>query len=207
MGYFWILDRLKSPSDSAPRQQRLIAHSSLPKSSAEYALDDQYPVKQSIYDLGVLGDESNSEADAKSAELAHIKLSISPSASTFDVDATLSSLIINYNPTSVRTIQKVAADIAAELGIAADSGGVELDNVLASSSSSRAAIPAPINASASSDKDSETFSISANLGSLEIVLNSVHDDLPLFLFRVTEAKLGMVTKSPSGGSSVSFPYP
>jgi hypothetical protein len=70
MGWFWVLDQLQG---NFVRRQRLVAHSNLPLSPESCALADQYPILNTLTELGVFEREF-----LGSTELADVTLKIPP---------------------------------------------------------------------------------------------------------------------------------
>ena len=72
MGWFWILDHLQS-EQQLPRRQRLVCHSNLPRSAAEYAQNDQYAaIMKDLTDQGVF--KPNYAGSADLADINIVKL-------------------------------------------------------------------------------------------------------------------------------------
>jgi len=72
MGWFWILDRLAS-EQGLPRCQRLVCHSNLSRSAAEYAQNDQYAsIMDDLTEQGVFKPDYAGSADL--ADIHIVKL-------------------------------------------------------------------------------------------------------------------------------------
>lgn len=84
MGYFWVLDHLAS---AFPRQQRLVAHSVLPRPAASYAENDCYDVLLDLENQGIF------DGSLKATSLADVTIMRSPHVlDSFSED----SIIINH---------------------------------------------------------------------------------------------------------------
>jgi len=201
MGWFWLLDRLES---DFPRRQRLVAHSNLPLSPDAFAENDKYDIIAEITRIGAFKDDYSG-----SSELADIEfkqsgenrfLMTDPLSSTEGVtevdsilEAKFSSLYINWNPQAIKGFLRAfstflavfEASTSSEVGSlilsspdqleARVTGGKSVENVLLKE-----------------EEKESLMLVKATMSSFEVSLNSVKDDLPLFLLAMSSTELSML---------------
>jgi len=215
MGYFWVLDRFKY---DFPRQQRLIAHSSLPRSAEQYSKDDKYDVlhslPMSVFDSSFSGNTELADITliskgARSSTMSEMNpfsaqdpLDSSAAAADSTLNAQFSSLYVHWNPQAVKVITQAFSNTAATLQDFADkekppqspSSGSYALNFLSESMQS-------LQETDMAEKRSSMF-ISAELKTLEITLDSAKDDLPLFNLTMSDTSMKMLSSQYEGESSM-----
>lgn len=205
MGYFWILDRFKY---DFPRQQRLLAHSTLPHPADQYSKDDKYDVLHSlplkVFDSHYSG---SSELADVSFEVKGPNADSIPDANPFAAEnpldgsaiadstlyAKLSSLYVHWNPQAVKVITQAFSETVATLHDFADK------EKLPQSPSGSINTPGFLSESVQSLQDATgiqerrtSMSISAKLNKLEIILDSAKDDAPLFHLTMSDTSMKML---------------
>lgn len=186
MGWFWILDRLKG--DYA-RNQRLLVHSDLPKSSSWYA-KNEYKISEELEEDGIFDDCIGSSG------LADVTLTKSPeivneSPTTTTIEAKLSSLFLHWNPNAIqsllmvnsRIMEKVQGGVTAMSGVKKGVPDVELSvdsTLLESEDPIRCLEVAP-----------SRIVLKAQLGKISFALNSAKDDLPLCILTMAKTDLNV----------------
>lgn len=204
MGWFWILDRIRS---DFPRRQRLFAHSSLPKTAEVYADSGDFDILADLVEIGALDDHfqgSNDLADIKlwysngkgfgsedpfSAKKAAL---LELDADTV-VDARFSSLRLNWNPKATKTMLRVLSGFAEFLSAwdQQDTGSLILvGRESIRSPSSRKEVQECGDVVAQRQR-SASLVVRAKLRTLELSLHSALDDLPLFSLRLTNAEVSL----------------
>ena len=190
MGWFWIIDWLEN---SAKRNQRLFAHSSLP--SADPECDDNYNIMGRIENLGVFSDID----DTASTELADIVFKQSGTwneENDFEscLHAKFSSLFVNWNPLSVGEIAselqsfqsslESSLDLETPLIVSAENPSRSPTAGFSSVLSTGSVIP--------TTKTKVKIELASN-SCFQLCLNSAKDDLPLFFVTMTGAEVTCVS--------------
>jgi len=189
MGWFWILDRLNG---DYIRNQRLLVHSDLPKSSSWYAEND-YKIIEELEEDGIFEDSY-----LGSSGLADIFLTQSPeivgvSAKTTTIEAKLSSLFVHWNPHAIQSLLMVNSRIMEKVkgGVTAMSGSKKgVSDVELS-----IALPTPVekleDATRSLEDAPSRLVLKAKLGTIAFALNSAKDDLPLCILTMAKTDLNV----------------
>mmetsp|Transcript_10115 Transcript_10115/g.22639 ORF Transcript_10115/g.22639 Transcript_10115/m.22639 type:complete len:3425 (-) Transcript_10115:94-10368(-) len=179
MGWFWVLDRLRT---NRSRKQRMVAHSLLPRPASEYAQHDSYDILADLTRLG--GEEHSSSSDlADIVVTKSIETGSSPQATELlQIDATFTSLFINWNPGAIKNIvnQRELFHFNKHFQSMGSSSKTSFDtrsSLFAVSSQRR------------------QVSVRARMNSLSVSLNSAIDDLPLYVLKMAGAE---------GNASVSY---
>ena len=206
MGWFWVLDRFNYDFS---RRQRLIAHSTLPRSADQYSKDDKYDVLHSLplsaFDSNHTGSSELADITLTSKGLALSPMSDANPFSTKDpldssvaaADSTLnaqfSSLYIHWNPRAVKVITQAFSTTVATLQDFTDRE--KLPQSLPSSSHA----PNFLSQSLQSVIEEEmaerrnSMFISAELKNLEITLDSAKDDQALFNLSMSDTRMKMLS--------------
>lgn len=170
MGHFWILDHLNS---KFPRRQRLLVHSTLPRSAEEYA---------SLRDFNIMRDfERNISINRDSLidSLADISINKSMGCDQGDspfhindneiaktvIDAKFSILFIHWNPYTIRDVLTFQRNFT--------SFSDRVKNLKISRSNSSHEIPPTL-------EDSKLLVVNAEMEAFDLSFNSALDDLLLF---------------------------
>ena len=201
MGWFWILDMLESPT---PRRQRLLAHSTLPRSADELSLGGKYNIFEDIEQVVSSADHKATSglADVRFWSPGQVTRTASdPFASSqpFDEEqhhgpllkAAFASLYVHWNPRAIIILTSALQEIAES---ATTKGRQE---VLLSplSPSSRvnprsASFKSPI-----ADVATKTgpLLVKATMAKFEVLLNSAIDDLPLYCLTMSDTSVSMAS--------------
>ena len=195
MGWFWILDRLES---NMPRRQRLLVHSNLPRAVADYTVHDKYDIFGDFDTLGVFSDEFSGskelvEITAVFANPGHMVPldDIDYSREQFDntsavdvvLDVKFTSLFVNWNPFVLKTIVQACNDAI----------NLVDDDTLCSSTYILPVTQNNLSFVERSNSKSQSFAFSAELQHFEVSLNSVRDDLPLFVLSMSGTRVSILT--------------
>lgn len=200
MGWFWILDWMDC---EFPRKQRLVAHSTLPLSAQQFSDNGDYNVLEELNKQGAFAQDFYSSTD-----LADISLKTFPTenvavpkpsgieeesvggtdSSTESVlDVKFHSLIIHWNPQAIKEItfllnrfMNVDDD---------DTGTVILTPSVVSGFERR-----DREKRETKEKGSSRMLIRAQMESLDVVLNSARDDLPLFTLTVSQTRFSLTPR-------------
>ena len=201
MGWFWILDMLES---SSPRRQRLVAHSTLPRSADELALSGEFNVLDDIEQFlrSTADDAASGLADITYYSPGETKgFASEPFASSepFDEDghcgpllkAAFASLYVHWNPRAITVLASALQEIA-------DSANSKVkEEKLASprSPTSHLYPHRPSVRSISQDDASRSgpLLLKATMTKFEVMLNSVRDDLPLYRLTMKDTSISMVS--------------
>ena len=207
MGWFWLLDRFNY---DFPRRQRLIAHSTLPRSADQYAKDDKYDVLHSLplnaFDPNYSGNTDLADITLTSKGTAS---SLLPEANPFSakdpldrnsvspdsiLDAQFSSLYVHWNPQAVKVITQAFSNTVATLQDFAEkeqlphppTGSIQSSGFLGDSIKSTQELDEV------AFKRTSMF-ISAKMKEFEITLDSAKDDMPLFNLTMSDTIMNMLT--------------
>ena len=200
MGWFWLLDRLTS---KLPRSQRLLAHSNLTRPAGEFAIYDKYDIFDDLERLGVFSDDflgSKELADISavftspsrtvaSEAFCQEKKRLKKSTPSMDLvlDMKFSSLFVNWNPSVVKAMVQSYSEAFASF----DGRGQYTGTVTT-----------PVNQiSVSSPGEKFIFKnllssllLNVQLQHFEISLNSVRDDLPLFILSMSGTRVSVLSQ-------------
>jgi hypothetical protein len=205
MGWFWILDRLES-EQQLPRRQRLVFHSNLPRSATEYAKNDNYAeIMSDLTKQGVFN--PNYEGSAELADINIVKLRNGTACAYHDqarefsrdymrsisncveeatvVNAKFTSLFVNWNPLSIKTLFAAKSDLLdfkerAFFTYERISKLQQQDQRLSILHDK----PDPIDS-----LGVNSIFILAEMENFEVSLNSAQDDLPLFTMTMSGSKV------------------
>ena len=211
MGWFWILDRLKSVGT---RKQRLLVHSTLPQTATHYAMDDKYKIlddleRHGAFDQNYAG--STDLADISILKRPYKKLDFNEAAEDVDeqqleldtfINAAFSSLHINWNPQVIKSLLVVQSQLSETFSTSSS----------ISSPKNAYSMPSPtwkykksskskqIVANHTIEKSSLCTTIKATMKKLELSLNSAKDDMPLFVLTMANSKLNTLSTEAGSGS-------
>ncbi len=203
MGWFWILDRLKS---ELPRRQRLLFHSNLPRSATVYADSENYSeIMNDLTRQGVF--KSTYARSADLADISVVKLLNSKARVYHDqsrefsrsymqsissnvdgaiiVNAKFSSLFVNWNPLAIKTLFAAKSELLdfKERAYSTYEGMSKMQH-------------RDLRLSLHQDKPgsndntgTNSIFILAEMENFEISLNSAQDDLPLFTMTMSGSKV------------------
>ena len=209
MGWFWILDWTAS---AFARRQRLVIHSNLPRSPESFA-ESEYDVIEELTNQGVFELHYSG-----STELADVSFKILPkidrSLATEDIntehcfssnirhilDVKFRSFVIHWNPHAIKGINALFVrfmEVATTYDDPTDDGGGTLIMTPGMSQTSVRSFQSKKDSRKESVENSDEWLITANMESLDIILNSARDDLPLFVLTVSGTRLSIVPR-PSG---------
>jgi vacuolar protein sorting-associated protein 13A/C len=205
MGWFWVLDRLQS-EQQLPRRQRLVCHSNLPRSAAEYAHKDQYAAimkdlaGQGVFKPGYAG--SADLADVNIMKLPQSKArayhdqseefsrgymqSITNIDRTTVVNAKFTSLFVNWNPNAIKTLFAAKSSVLdfKEKAYSTYERVLHQDHWPNIPDKHKEVPVAVIDSS-----EGHSLFILAEMESFEISLNSAVDDLPLFTLTMSGSRV------------------
>jgi len=197
MGWFWILDLLTS---SFPRQQRLLAHSSLPKPASTYAHNENYQVMEDFELHGVFEKSFSGSTDL--ADISILKTPYQNSGgnannanelSTF-INATFSSLYINWNPQSIKSLLLLQSQVSSLVTVSSNESSLTPSR---HKKYTEEKIESTVSiATINSNQDEITSApttIKATMKKLQLSLNSAKDDLPLFVLTMANSKLNTLS--------------
>lgn len=210
MGWFWVLDWMEN---DFPRRQKLVAHSKLPKSADTFARSEDYDVlgelrKQGVFESDYTG--STELADISFESLSHVSTAPGKEFSFDDddlagteirniLDAKFHSLFVHWNPIAIKALTSLLNSFTT----ASDDDGVSEVGTLVSSPDkrgmwqrSRCVVEQP-----TEERPSQLL-VRAQMESLDVVLNSARDDLPLYLLTVSGVKFCLLPRG--RGSEVSL---
>ena len=187
MGYFWLFDSLHN---EFPRVQRLLAHSTLPRSASSFAEGGAYNILDELAKDGVFDED---RADA--SYLAEITISTSLHSQATNVDGIFSSMYINLNPLAVR-------QIISDISLPQDNCAQDEDYAMLDQKQEYQEVmphPAARDTIYSKETDIEgtdigtsdkqgSLQITATWKGFEILTRSPNDDHPLLRFAMTETK-------------------
>ena len=183
MGWFWLLDSLQA---DYPREQRILAHSLLSRPASEYSREGAYNVLRDLEEVGVFRDDYSGSSDLADISIAR---TVSGPVETLSVDATFSSLFLNWNPRVVKNVMRRSSSLLT-LGFTSSTG-------LSSGRSGQGplgneAFPTRSTPGTSSFNQGCRLSLQARMTSFNISLNSAIDDLPLYTLTMADAELDTV---------------
>ena len=215
MGWFWILDNLQN---NFARMQRLVAHSSLPASTSDRTAGSEYEIMSRLNEIGVFDPSYGGSSDLADISVVYSPQTIgkldpfledSLSASTPDdiaantlVDATFSSLFVNWNPKAITQMLQSLTRFTNYL-----------EENLEPERQSTVILMAPGDAIAAGNShvdeldkkegqkgmtDSSCLVVRAKMTSVELCLRSARDDLPIFTLTMSSARTSYVTKANDG---------
>lgn len=217
MGYFWVLDRLLH---NYACSQRLVIHSELPQKPSAYSTNDLYEIIQDLQKSGAL-DENQS----RSSGLADISLSLRPSqkedrnklenqgtledgsSSNMDtfINATFSSLFVNWNPRTIKGILKLQAKVVSSLNeVSVSSASSKGRSTIYSKDFSISGTPNRKSAASASSETGKSSTVktvvNARMKKIELLLRSAKDDLPLFTLTMANFQTKLLTSSKTSES-------
>lgn len=197
MGWFWILDWM---TYDFPRRQRLLVHSTLPLPAQHFSDCEEYNILEELTKQGVFERDysgSTALADVSYTTFSHDQVAV-PEALVHEgggLDARISipslldvkfhSLLIHWNPQAIKEVTSLLSRFTA-VGDDDDKGTVILSPSVAGTSERPGRVP-----SQPKHESSNRMLISARMESLDIVLNSARDDLPLFALTVSKARFSL----------------
>lgn len=204
MGWFWILDMLKS---SHPRHQRLLAHSTLPRSSESFAQSGRYDIMEKLTEQGVF--DSNYAGSSELADISYQKISSrsikeAKQRGEFYIESTVhasfSSLFLHWNPHSVKGVSNLMERLTS---LAED---FEDSSTLISSPEK---VPLTPQEAPSVDREVTRrvlgqTRVSAQMHRLDFNLNSARDDLPLFVLTVSETRVSVLSSDGAMDASITL---
>ena len=182
MGWFWLLDSLHA---DYPREQRILAHSLLPRPASEYSRESAYTILRDLEEEGVFSDGYSGSSDLADISITR---SVSGLAEALSVDATFTSLFLNWNPRAVKTILSRSSSLLA------------LSSQSSAGSSTGRAGQRILDGRRGNESVTHTSGdctltlgcrlfLKARMSSFNISLNSAIDDLPLYTLTMADAKL------------------
>jgi hypothetical protein len=216
MGWFWILDWTAS---AFARKQRLVIHSNLPRSPESFA-ESEYDVIEELTNQGVFELHYSG-----STELADVSFKTLPrnirSSVTEDInsehcfssnirhilDVKFRSFVIHWNPHAIKGINALFVrfmEVATAYDDPTDDGGGTLIMTPGMSQTSVRSLQSKKDSRKESVESSDEWLITANMESLDIILNSARDDLPLFVLTVSGTRLSIVPRSSGQEISLSL---
>lgn len=205
MGWFWILDRLKS-EQQLPRRQRLVFHSNLPRPATDYADNDNYSeIMNDLARQGVF--KPNYEGSAELADIHIVKLRNSNARAYHDqarefsrsymqsisasvdgatvVNAKFTSLFVNWNPIAIKTLFAAKSEVLdfkeRAYSTYEQMSKLQQHDLRLSSHQDK---PSPID-----NLGINSIFILAEMENFEISLNSAQDDQPLFTMTMSGSKV------------------
>lgn len=202
MGWFWILDMLESKT---PRHQRLVVHSTLPRTAEELALEGKYDIFKDIEAHLATEKEGGSLADVRYCQPGGQSSASDPfeSAEPFNeethdgplLQASFGSLHLHWNPRAIKTLVSYMEEISDSVSDnKLRSGLVTPQSPVSIESASRQSLfNASATAPATTTERSSTLLIKATMRKLEVLLNSALDDLPLYRFTMVETSVDMIS--------------
>jgi len=221
MGCFWILDWTAS---IFARRQRLVIHSNLPRSPESFAESNDYDVIQELTSKGVferhysgsteLADVSfkTLPRNARSFVTEGIKLHQNSehcfsSNIQYILDVKFRSFVVHWNPNAIKGINalfvRFMAIATANDDPTDDDGGTLILTPEMSQTPVRSE-QTEIVPRKESVESSGQWLIMAKMESLDIILNSARDDLPLFTLTVSGTRLSIVPRSSGQEISLSL---
>ena len=195
MGWFWVLDRLKTMST---RRQRLVAHSNLPLPPEDFAVGEKYTILETLSEQGVFEKDYGG-----SSELADVTMKKLPTTGSERIESVLdinfSSLFIHWNPVAVKAltamIEKFTSVLDDHAAIAEQSSLILSPEKTPRSTTMFSPSPGFATTRRTSNtreaRASGTMSIRAKMKSLDISLNSALDDYPLFVLTMSRAQVNI----------------
>lgn len=205
MGLFSIYDCIVY---DFPREQRLFVHSKLPTSLEKKRNEGQLLSLEMLDEIVFLEGDSS-----EPTELANIIFKQCPTGTTFGtldpydveemigdvfnveaiIDASFSSLFVNWNPQAVKVIHSLLGEFLQALNFNHE----EVGDLIADVHDSKKRLLPPDTAIGQDDKQKNRVSsvllVRAKLDGIHLSLNSAQDDLPLFSLTMSEASLSMVS--------------
>jgi len=186
MGWFWILDLLES---NHPRCQRLLAHSTLPRTSEFFAHGKSDEIMKELTNQGVF--ETNYSGSTELADVTFRRLS--PREITeanlrgeeyveSTIDAHFSSLFIHWNPYGAKGV----SNLFEQLSLVSED--FEDTATLVSAPEKTPRSRRDTQSANATEKGGKLglMKISASMDHLDLNLNSALDDLPLFILSVSQ---------------------
>ncbi|KAG7361574.1 vacuolar sorting-associated protein 13, N-terminal domain containing protein [Nitzschia inconspicua] len=198
MGWFWVLDWMEHDVE---RRQRLVVHSNLPQPANFFAAANNYDILKELQNQGVFAEDYSGSTDL--ADISYKTLSEHPSKSEGNEDAINSSpervldakfyaLFMHWNPQAIKGIN----DLVGRFATAVDDDSFSDTGTLIMSPGKSYRNSKPTKSPRQKKERRQTrMLIRAEMESLNIILNSALDDLPLF--RLTVAGTN-VTITPCG---------
>ena len=195
MGWFWILDGLRS---NLPREQRLLAHSALPQPSLLYAIDEKYLIMDDLEQHGAFD-----ENYAGSSDLADISILQRPcnelkknendldQHDSFDsiINAQFSSLFIHWNPQAIKNLLSLQNLITDSVKSSNNDQSTLSDSMMKQRNGRRQSHSIiSVNSNVRANLSTST-NIKASLKKFELSLNSAKDDMPLFILTMANSNL------------------
>ena len=208
MGWFWLLDRFKY---DFPRRQRLIAHSTLPRSADQYAKEDKYDVLHSLplsaFDPNYSGNTdladitlTSKETDSSSFPGTNPFSAKDPLDRNFVsadsiLDAQFSSLYLHWNPQAVKVITQAFSNTVATLQDFAEKEQLPHSSIgkVHSSEFLGDSMKSPQEHDEVALMKRTSMFISAKMKEFEITLDSAKDDMPLFNLTMSDTIMNMLT--------------
>lgn len=206
MGWFWILDRLKS-EHQLPRRQRLVFHSNLPRPAIEYADSNNYSeimndlTRQGVFKPNYAGSSEladinivklqNSKArayhnQAREFSRSYMQFISSIVDGAMVVNAKFTTLFVNWNPLAIKTLFAAKSEVLdfKEKAYSTYERISKLQQHDLRHSLHHHDQPSSIN-----NIGVSSIFILAEMENFEISLNSAQDDLPLFTMTMSGSKV------------------
>eukprot|EP00547_Thalassionema_nitzschioides_P008181 CAMPEP_0194228780 /NCGR_PEP_ID=MMETSP0156-20130528/43548_1 /TAXON_ID=33649 /ORGANISM="Thalassionema nitzschioides, Strain L26-B" /LENGTH=3225 /DNA_ID=CAMNT_0038961301 /DNA_START=77 /DNA_END=9754 /DNA_ORIENTATION=- len=205
MGWFWILDMLNCPTT---RRQRLLAHSTLPRSAREIASEGTFNIFKDLEDY------ISTEVPNFSSELADVRWispgkTVNATLNPFEsqdpyceslqngpiLNATFASLFVHWNPQAIKLLTIALEDLAS-------AGGYNSQGVSSSPAKHAAVLhdtnqmllSSQVSGRSLTDVDVPLL-VKATMREFKVLLNSAIDDLPLYEFTMSKTSLSLLSTS------------
>lgn len=201
MGWFWVLDMLKS---STPRRQRLLVHSTLPRSADELSLCGEYDIFKDIEQSEPSSREGFASGLAditycSPGDTSRVTTDAFASSDPFNqykhqgptLKAAFASLYVHWNPRAIILLTAALHEIA-------ESATLENRHDVALSPRSTLSRAYPKDRSFRSPTGDETrdtgaLLVKATMAKFEVMLNSARDDLPLYRLTMKDTSVSIMS--------------
>ncbi|KAL3923118.1 MAG: hypothetical protein SGILL_001838, partial [Bacillariaceae sp.] len=198
MGWFWILDWIESDFE---RRQRLLTHSNLPQSAQHFSETNRYDIldeleKQGVFENDYAGSTELADVTYKSISLPDGRVEnhqkSSPQTAKRVLDAKFHCLFLHWNP---HTIKGITALVGRFVTAVDDDRFSDVGTLIMSpTQSTRRLQKAQKSPRQNQEKQSGRLLVRAEMESLNVILNSAIDDLPLFCLEVAGTSVSVIPR-------------
>ncbi|KAL3923709.1 MAG: hypothetical protein SGILL_001499 [Bacillariaceae sp.] len=197
MGWFWILDRMESDFH---RRQKLVIHSNLPQSARHFSETNEYNILEALENDGVFEQDYAGSTDLADVTYRHLSESFDDSESEPNsmtpgvqtvLDAKFHCLFLHWNPQAIKGINGLVGRFLTAVD---DDRFSDPGTLIMSPGKSNRAEKTRQPSGQGNDKQPKRILVKAEMESLNIILNSALDDLPLFCLEVAETSVSVIPR-------------
>jgi vacuolar protein sorting-associated protein 13A/C len=195
MGWFWILDWMESDFQ---RRQKLVVHSNLPRSARHFSETNDYDILEELKKGGVFEKDYAGSTDLADVAYRHLPVlvdrnehdSMKPGVETV-LDAKFHCLFVHWNPQAIKGINAL---IDRFLSAVDDDRFSDAGTLIMSPGKSNKDSKISKPSRQGKETQHKRILVKAEMESLNVILNSALDDLPLFCLEVAGTSVSVIPR-------------